>query len=153
MTPGGTCGAPDGVRSVTDRWTSCCPASIVRRRSLGPFRRRARTRSVQRFESVNRMQASSSSARALAALCVTTLVFAGCATGPAARPTPATPAPGTQQAGEQPRGVPADTGGAAQRPGGTPQPRPYNRVITPGARTQRGLFSVHQIGERLYFEI
>ena len=26
-------------------------------------------------------------------------------------------------------------------------------MITPGARTQRGLFSVHQVGDRLYFEI
>jgi hypothetical protein len=44
-----------------------------------------------------------------------------------------------------------DSGGP--RPPGSPQPRPYNRVIIPGARTQRGLFDVHQIGDRVYFEI
>src|SRR5712671_5947484 len=31
--------------------------------------------------------------------------------------------------------------------------RPYNRVITSEAKTRRGLFSVHRVGERLYFEI
>ncbi len=32
-------------------------------------------------------------------------------------------------------------------------PRPYNRVITSNAKTRRGLFTVHQVGDRLYFEI
>jgi hypothetical protein len=32
-------------------------------------------------------------------------------------------------------------------------PRPYNRVITPDAVTKRGLFVVHRIGDRLFFEI
>jgi hypothetical protein len=31
--------------------------------------------------------------------------------------------------------------------------RPYNRVITSEAKTRRGLFSVHRVGDRLYFEI
>jgi hypothetical protein len=31
--------------------------------------------------------------------------------------------------------------------------RPYARVITSAAETKRGLFSVHRVGERLYFEI
>jgi hypothetical protein len=34
-----------------------------------------------------------------------------------------------------------------------PQPRPYNRVITAEAKTRRGLFAVHRVGDRLYFEI
>ena len=32
-------------------------------------------------------------------------------------------------------------------------PRPYERVITPDAKTRRGLFSVHRVGDRLFFEI
>jgi hypothetical protein len=40
-------------------------------------------------------------------------------------------------------------GGAAQ----DPQPRPYATVITPRAVTKRGVFTVHTIGSRLYFEI
>ncbi|MDQ6829624.1 MAG: zinc-dependent metalloprotease, partial [Gemmatimonadota bacterium] len=31
--------------------------------------------------------------------------------------------------------------------------RPYNRVITPDAKTTRGLFITHMIGDRLYYEI
>ena len=33
------------------------------------------------------------------------------------------------------------------------QPRPYNRVITREARTRRGMFAVHRVNEKLYFEI
>ena len=36
---------------------------------------------------------------------------------------------------------------------GDPQPRPYNRVITAQAKSRDGLFKVHRIGSRLYFEI
>src|SRR5688572_28432951 len=32
-------------------------------------------------------------------------------------------------------------------------PRPYERVITPDAKSRRGLLNVHRIGERLFFEI
>lgn len=32
-------------------------------------------------------------------------------------------------------------------------PRPYSRVITSEAKTRRGLFSTHRVGDRLYFEI
>ena len=41
-------------------------------------------------------------------------------------------------------------GGAAP---GEPNPRPYTSVITPRARTRKGLFSTHISGSRLYFEI
>jgi hypothetical protein len=41
--------------------------------------------------------------------------------------------------------------GAAGRGGGAP--RPYNRVITEEARSRSGLFKVHRVGERLFFEI
>ena len=37
--------------------------------------------------------------------------------------------------------------------GGAAQPRPYNRVITRDARTRRGMFAVHRVNEKLYFEI
>lgn len=43
-----------------------------------------------------------------------------------------------------------------QRPGGgqgESQPRPYNQVITAQAVTDSGVFIVHRIGEKLYYEI
>ncbi|MBV9772564.1 MAG: zinc-dependent metalloprotease [Gemmatimonadetes bacterium] len=43
------------------------------------------------------------------------------------------------------------TGGG--RGGGEARPRPYASVITPRAQTRRGMFAVHRVGERLYFEI
>lgn len=65
----------------------------------------------------------------------------------AATPAPA-PAPGDSSAGGGGRGGGGGGGGAAPA-----APRPYNRVITPGAITRRGLFSAHRVGDRLYFEI
>ena len=41
-------------------------------------------------------------------------------------------------------------GGAAL---GNPNPQPYERVITKDAKTKNGLFTVHQVGERFYYEI
>jgi hypothetical protein len=34
-----------------------------------------------------------------------------------------------------------------------PRPQPYDRVITKEAKTKKGLFTVHQIGERFFYEI
>src|SRR5580698_2831212 len=34
-----------------------------------------------------------------------------------------------------------------------PNPQPYERVITKDAKTKKGLFTVHQVGERFYYEI
>ena len=34
-----------------------------------------------------------------------------------------------------------------------PDPQPYDRVITKEAKTSKGLFTVHQIKERYYYEI
>lgn len=45
-------------------------------------------------------------------------------------------------------GQPPAVGGA-----GEPAPRPYNRVVTPNARSRDGVFKVHRIGSRLLFEI
>jgi hypothetical protein len=57
---------------------------------------------------------------------------------------------------------PQDQGGAGGRGGRgfgatgaavTPNPQPYDRVVTKDAKTSKGLFLVHQIGERYFFEI
>ncbi|HUF23033.1 MAG TPA: zinc-dependent metalloprotease [Vicinamibacterales bacterium] len=65
--------------------------------------------------------------------------------------TPETPPPG-EPADEQaePAGRQGRAGGAGQAP---PQPRPYNRVITREAKTDDGIFKIHRIGERVFFEI
>lgn len=72
------------------------------------------------------------------------LVAGACA--PAARTAPA---PGPRPAPT----VQAEAGDTAGARGGPGQPRPYARVITPAAQTQRGLFITHRIGDRVYFEI
>ena len=75
--------------------------------------------------------------RASAVLAVLALTAAGCA-----RPAPASPAP---QAGQD---------GAAARRGGEPQGvRPYRTVIPATAESRHGLFSVHRVDEKLFFEI
>jgi Domain of unknown function (DUF5117)/Domain of unknown function (DUF5118) len=35
----------------------------------------------------------------------------------------------------------------------TPEPRPYDRVITKDAQSDEGVFTVHRIGDRLFYEI
>ena len=53
--------------------------------------------------------------------------------------------------------VPPPTGGAPQerpgRPDTTPEPRPYERVITKEAKTDEGVFKVHTIKDKVYYEI
>ncbi|MGQ0647999.1 MAG: zinc-dependent metalloprotease [Gemmatimonadaceae bacterium] len=69
-----------------------------------------------------------------------------------ARPSvaPANVAAPAQQAGDTTRPqTPGGPGVAA----GEPAPRPYNRVITPQAKSRNGLFRTHRIGSRLLFEI
>lgn len=46
-----------------------------------------------------------------------------------------------------------DTGAARPVATGPGRPRPYGRVITRDAKTQRGMFIVHELCDRLYFEI
>jgi hypothetical protein len=54
---------------------------------------------------------------------------------------------------------PQAAGGAGGGRGGAnaalaaPNPQPYERVITKDAKTKKGLFTVHQIGERFFYEI
>ena len=64
-------------------------------------------------------------------------------------------APTPQRNGQ---GLAADSirgGGDSARAGGNApaQPRPYNRVITRDAKTRRGMFAVHRVNDKLYFEI
>jgi hypothetical protein len=98
------------------------------------------------------------------------LVLGACAPkpAPAPAPTPApTTAPTTAPSGAptpgagRPAGAPgAGFGQGAAAQGGQggagqqdPQPRPYGTVITPRAVTKTGVFKVHQVGSRLFFEI
>ncbi len=50
----------------------------------------------------------------------------------------------------EPVAAPAGRGGAAQQAG---EPQAYEKVITKDAKTQKGVFSVHQIKERYFYEI
>ena len=88
-------------------------------------------------------------------------VVAGCSKAPpATQPTPAqNPAPTPNR---NPAGVPATQADTQERGAGgaggglvtaVARPRPYNRVITRDAVTRRGMFAVHHVGDRLYFEI
>jgi hypothetical protein len=53
---------------------------------------------------------------------------------------------------------PTQTGGGGRGGTGTqplppPNPQPYERVISKDAKTKKGLFTIHQVGERYYYEI
>ena len=63
----------------------------------------------------------------------------------AARPQP--PAPATQDTTR------ASSGGQTARQGPADGPKPYNQVITPGALTDSGVFIVHRVSEKLFYEI
>jgi len=85
----------------------------------------------------------------------TAVAAVGCA-GNKPEPAP-TPVQGpTRTAGAFP-GASQDTSGralgGAGGAAGAPAPRPYNRVITSEAKTRRGLFAAHRVGDKLYFEI
>src|SRR5579872_4494368 len=49
--------------------------------------------------------------------------------------------------------APAATPGPGRGGANNGEPRPYDRVITKEAKTQQGVFKVHQVGARYYFEI
>jgi hypothetical protein len=65
-------------------------------------------------------------------LCLTSLLLA--------QDEPATPAAGGR-------------GGGAGAALAVPNPQPFDRVITKEAKSKKGLFTVHQVGERFYYEI
>ena len=60
------------------------------------------------------------------------------------------PAPEAPQA---PAAQAALVGPGAGRGATDPEPRPYDRVITKDAKTSKGVFTVHQIRSRFYYEI
>ena len=87
------------------------------------------------------------------------LALAGCATrasGPgSAQPAPSganAPAPGTSTTPTTPPQTPAGGPGAAG-PGAGAAPRPYRQVITDRAKSDSGLFLVHEVGGRWFYEI
>jgi hypothetical protein len=90
------------------------------------------------------------------------LAAASCRTAPPKQPAPqpAAAPPSPQRQGGAAPGPTTPAADSTQRPGplgggpgAEPAPRPYGRVITPGAKSRAGLFKTHQIGSRLYFEI
>jgi hypothetical protein len=62
-------------------------------------------------------------------------------------------APGVAFAQEPPQDPPAGGGGRGGQQAREPQIRPYDRVITKEAKSDEGLFTVHRIGDRLFYEI
>ena len=92
-------------------------------------------------------------------------VVAGCSKSPpATQPSPVqssaqTPnrgqatGPATPTDSQVERGAGGAGGGANGFGLAAARPRPYNRVITREAITRRGMFAVHRVGDRLYFEI
>lgn len=53
-----------------------------------------------------------------------------------------------------PAETPAGPGGGPPRPGAASQdPQPYDKVITKDAKTKKGVFTVHQVKDKYYYEI
>ena len=85
------------------------------------------------------------------------LAVGGCARAatPPAAPAPSSgsrPSPTSGPARTEGAGDSASRGGAGGASGAA-APRPYNRVITSDAITRRGMFAVHRVGDKLFFEI
>ena len=85
--------------------------------------------------------------------------LAGCSSAPQTAPAPVQEPVRQAPSGQQEPGDTARAGGGGGGAGGgggglaPARPRAYNRVITSDARTRRGMFVVHRVGDRLYFEI
>ena len=62
-------------------------------------------------------------------------------------------APCVAFAQDPPQDPPAGGGGRGGQQSREPQIRPYERVITKEAKSDQGLFTVHRIGDRLFYEI
>src|SRR5437899_2256915 len=73
-----------------------------------------------------------------------TVTALACASAPARQAPP--PAPARQDTTRA-------TNGGRQQPQDATAPKPYNQVITQGATTDSGVFIVHRIGEKLFYEI
>lgn len=85
----------------------------------------------------------------------TVAVAAGCAhNAPAPAPAPSPVAESPARTGAAGGAAPAQRDSSARAtPSADPKPKPYRRVITSEARTVHGLFNVHRVGSKLYFEI
>jgi len=91
-------------------------------------------------------------ARLLLGLALLALTAAGPSAAQQRRPGSPKPAPAPQKpAGDssQPTAPRPMPGGAGQRPG----PKPYREVVTAKAVSSRGLFHVHRVEDKYYFEI
>ena len=73
------------------------------------------------------------------------LAVLACSHATGAKPQSPAPAPGRPETSQAPTG-----GQQAPEPGA---PKPYNQVITSGATTDSGVFTLHRIGEKLFYEI
>src|SRR5438445_10728194 len=58
---------------------------------------------------------------------------------------------------QDPTPEPPAAGGGGQRPGGfgqaSQEPQPYEKVITKDAKSKKGIFTVHQVKDKFYYEI
>src|ERR1041385_9246479 len=57
---------------------------------------------------------------------------------------------------QDPATPPAGAGPGQERPGRpdqSPEPKPYDRVITKEAKSDEGVFTIHTIKEKVYYEI
>ncbi|MEW5981374.1 MAG: zinc-dependent metalloprotease [Acidobacteriota bacterium] len=78
------------------------------------------------------------------------------ATNAAAGPTRPAPSPSPAATQAPPAGASQAGGEGGQRPAreeGPPEPKPYDKVITKDATTDDGVFAVHRIKEKVYYEI
>ncbi len=106
----------------------------------------------------------SSYSRSALVLALSGGLLASCRTAPTTAPRPNGALPGANAARPGTPGdptTPTQAGDSARQQGpgapgagaADPQPRPYNRVITPQAKSRDGLFKTHRIGSRVLFEI
>ncbi|MFL5503808.1 MAG: zinc-dependent metalloprotease [Gemmatimonadaceae bacterium] len=77
-------------------------------------------------------------------------LLAACARAPQPSTSPTPQRTNQVAAADSPRVGSDSARGAGSGPA---QPRPYNRVITRDARTRRGMFAVHRVNDKLFFEI
>ncbi|MBW3655868.1 MAG: DUF5117 domain-containing protein, partial [Gemmatimonadetes bacterium] len=88
-------------------------------------------------------------------LLIAAALLAGCTRPPPPASGPSPASAGARAGTSAPDG--ADAGGDSGSGGGgglrAARPRPYASVITSEARSRRGMFGVHQVGDRLFFEI
>lgn len=86
-----------------------------------------------------------------AAAALLVLSVSACSKATAAPPAPAAAPQAGPQTAPRPAGAPTGTPTAAARP--NQAPRAYRDVITDKAETQDGLFKVHRLDDKLFFEI